>query len=120
MARDPEFEGRFHTIVCLELPKGSCPVGEFLDALDQGDRRKLDVLFERLGEHGKISNTEKFKKLAGSEKIFEFKSFQIRILCFFGRDRTVQLAHAVTKKRDKLSPGDLALAEERRRWYFSV
>lgn len=119
MARDAEFTGRFYTIRCLELADGSCPVGDFLDALGEADSKKLDVLFERLGEHGKISNKEKFRKLTDSEAIFEFKSFQIRILCFFGPDKTVLLAHALIKKKDKHSAADIGLAEDRRRWYLS-
>jgi hypothetical protein len=119
VARDAEFTGRFYTIRCLELANGSCPVGEFLDALPDSDRKKLDVQFERLGEHGKITNREKFRKLADSENIFEFKSFQIRLLCFFGRDKTVWLAHAVIKKKDKHSATDISIAESRRRWFFT-
>ncbi|MEW5931147.1 MAG: type II toxin-antitoxin system RelE/ParE family toxin [Gemmatimonadota bacterium] len=103
----------------MELADGSCPVGEFLDGLPDADRKKLDVQFERLGEHGKITNPEKFRKLTDSEGIFEFKSFQIRILCFFARDKTVFLAHAIHKKKDKHSAADIGLAEERRRWFLS-
>jgi len=119
VARDPEFSGRFHTITCQELGDGSCPVGAFLDELPPSDRRKLDVLFERLGEHGRITNPEKFRKLTGSDGIYEFKSFQIRLLCFFGREKSVQLAHALVKKKDRHAPSDIAIAEERRRWYHS-
>jgi hypothetical protein len=119
VARGAEFVGRFYSIVAMDLADGSCPVGDFLDGLSAGDRRKLDVLFERLGDHGRITNPEKFRKLADSEGIFEFKSFQIRILCFFGRDRTVQLAHALVKKKDRHSPADIGIAEWRRRWYHS-
>lgn len=119
MARDAEFTGRFHTIQCLELADGSCPVGDFLDGLDEPDRKKLDVIFERMGEHGRVPNPEKFRKITDWEGLFEFKSYQIRILCFFGRDKTVQLAHALIKKKDKHTRADLEIVEGRRRWYFS-
>jgi hypothetical protein len=118
MKRGPEYAGLKFTIQCLALADGSHPVGEFLDALDGRDRRKLDVLFEMLDDLGRISNDTKFKKLAGREEIWEFKSFQIRLYCFFTPDRHVMLAHAVIKKQDKSSRADLERAEERRRWYF--
>jgi transcriptional regulator with XRE-family HTH domain len=70
MGRGPEYVGIKFTIQCLALADGSEPVGEFLDALDARDRRKLDVLFEMLGDLGRISNDTKFKKLAGREEIW--------------------------------------------------
>lgn len=118
MPRAPEYAGRMFTIECLELADGSCPVGDFLDALEPGDRRKLDVLFEMLGDHGRIANPTKFKKLLDREDLWEFKSFQIRILCFYTPDRRVILAHALVKKQDRHGRADLERAERRRRWYF--
>ena len=56
LPRPPEFDGPQFAIQALTLANGTCPAGEFLDALDSSDRRKLDVLFERLGTSGKISN----------------------------------------------------------------
>ena len=118
MPRSPEYAGAKLTIQCLELADGSAPVGTFLDELEPRDRRKLDVLFELLGDTGRISNDTKFKKLKDRQEIWEFKSFQIRIYCFFTPDRHVMLAHAVFKKQDRTSRSDLERAEERRRWYF--
>lgn len=119
MARPPEYAGKFFTIEALVLADGSCPVGEFLDALGSADRTKLDVLFERLGDHRTIFNKEKFRKLEDTEEIWEFKSFQIRILCFFAPGGLVLLAHALIKKQDKHRKSDIKIAEDRRRWYFS-
>ena len=103
----------------MHLADGSCPAGDFLDSLDSSERRKLDVLFEILGNSGKISNREKFKKLEGTDKIFEFKCFQIRILCFFTRDRRVMLLFGLRKKKDKYSRQDISRAESYRNWFFS-
>lgn len=118
MPRAPEYVGIKFTIQALELADASCPVGDFLDALEGRDRRKLDVLFEMLADLGRISNDTKFKKLADREEIWEFKSYQVRIYCFFTPDRHVMLAHAVIKKQDKHSRADMERAEERRRWFF--
>lgn len=117
LARQPEFQGRKLTIRAFEFPDGPCPVGDFLDQLDPSDRRKLDTLFEMLGNQGQIRNKQKFKKVEGSDKIFEFKSFQIRILCSFS-GRSVYLLHALVKKSDKLKKSDIKRAERVREEYL--
>lgn len=118
MPRPPEFEGTYFSIRCLELADGSCPAGTFLDSLSAGDRRKLDVLFEMLGNSGKIWNTEKFKKLEGSDNIWEFKSFQVRIPCFFAQGRKVILLFGLIKKKDKYNAEEIERAERYRDWYL--
>ena len=85
-------------------------VEAFIESLDASDRKKLDVLFERMGEFGKITNPEKFKKLEDSDGVFEFKSFQIRILCFMAGARVV-LCRGLYKKRNKHVPGDIQYVE---------
>lgn len=117
MSRDPVHVGQKYTIRCLELADGSCPTGDFIDSLSDGDRKKLTVLFAMFGDVGHISNKEKFKKVEGSAKIFEFKSHQLRIFCFFDQ-REVLLADAVRKKQDKHKRADVERAEGRRSWYF--
>lgn len=118
MPREPEYSGGVFTIEALCLADGSCPAGEFLDSLDSADRRKLDVLFERLGDHGEIRNREKFKKLEGSDGIFAFKSHQIRLPCFFTRDKRVMLCFGLIKKKDKYTTEDIRRAEDYRRRYL--
>lgn len=118
MSRPPEFEGIKFTIKCLELADGSCPAGDFLDALNDSERRKVNTLFELMGTKGRISNREKFKKLEGSDKIFAFKSYQIRIPCFFAPGR-VMLAFGLRKKTDKYKRAEVQRAEDYRRWFFS-
>lgn len=106
-----EYKGNHFCIELLVLDDQSCPVGDFLDALSESDRRKIDVLFERLATHGSISNKEKFKKIEGTTKLFEFKSYQIRLICFFASNKRVVICHALIKKKDKHSPKDLEHAE---------
>ena len=74
-------------------------------------RRRLQVLFERLAEIGKINNVELFKKLRDSDGIFEFKRHQIRIPCFFTTDKRVMLCFGVIKKKDDLKREDIRRAE---------
>ena len=81
---------------------------EFIRDLDLGDQRKLRVLFERMAEHGRIFNSEKFKKVEGH--IFEFKSFQIRVGCF-QLSNTWFLTHGFRKKQDKWPKAQITRAK---------
>ena len=119
MSRPPEFEGPHFTIQALALADGTCPAGDFLDALDSNDRRKLDVLFERLADIGKISNVEKFKEVEGSDDVWEFKSIQIRLFCFVAPRRRVMLAFGVRKKRNKHRREDIDRAEAYRQQFLA-
>jgi hypothetical protein len=86
--------------------------------LEPGERRKVDVLFEKLGTTGKIWNKEKFKKLEGSDNIWGFKCFQIRLPCFFTPNRRVILAFGFRKQKDRYSREEILRAEAYRDWYF--
>ena len=108
MPRRPEYVGSRLTIECMERVDGSYPAGEFLDGLTERDRRKLDVIFEMLGDQGQIRNKTKFKKV--EDAIFEIKSHQVRIFCFFTRDSRLVLAFGLMKKRDGHKRKDITKA----------
>lgn len=113
-----EYEGNKLSIELLVHKSGACPTRDFLEELSAPDRRKVDHLFQMMGEKGKIANREKFKKVEGSESIFEFKSFQIRLLCFFATGCRLVICHSAKKKRDGLSKSDIRFAEECRRSFM--
>ena len=96
----------------------SSSVEQFLDSLQAKDRRKVDTLFELMCEKGSISNKERFKKLEGSDGVFEFKSFQIRLLCFFTPDNRIIVCRGLMKKKDKHDKGDISFSEECRRKFI--
>ena len=83
------------TISCAVCRDGSSPAQEFLDSLDDADKRKLEHLFRMMGTQGRISNEQKFKLL--ERPLWEFKSYQIRIPCFQDVNEWV-LTHGITKK----------------------
>ena len=114
-----EFQGPLLSIHALMLDDGSSPVRDYLTALSTQDRRKVDVLFERLGHTGKISNKEHFKKIEGTN-LFEFKRHQIRLICFFTPDKRVVICHALTKKQDKHQRNDLDHAESLRKALLGI
>jgi hypothetical protein len=111
----PVYQGCIKSIELLVDESGFSDVQQFLDELDASDRRKLDVLFCLMGDKGRIATPEKFKKIEGSDGIFEFKSFQIRLLCFFTRDSRVIICKALRKKKDRHNGQDISFAEECKR-----
>jgi phage-related protein len=81
---------------------------DFIDQLDESDQKKVLQLLRRFAQKGEIHNREKFR--LEEKPIYAFKSFQIRILCFFLPDaakRTIVLTHGLKKKQDKLSRSEL-------------
>jgi phage-related protein len=93
--------------ICLDR---SLPAKQFFDRLDAKDQRKLMVLFQWLADHGKIFNEEKFKKIEGTDGLFEFKSFQIRMPGFFGVRGSFVVTHGFRKKRDEAPRSEITKA----------
>lgn len=89
---------------------GESPGHQFYKGLKQIDQAKLLKLFEIIGDQGQIRNREKFKPIEGT-KLFEFKSFQIRMPCFRIEHSWV-VTHGLIKKTQKIPPADLTRAEE--------
>ena len=101
----------------MERATGRCPAGEFLDGVTPGERAKLDVIFQLLGDRGHLRNRTKFKKLQDS--IWEVKSGQIRIFCFFHSSQLI-LVFAVRKKADAHARKDIRKAIDMRLEYLGT
>ena len=69
-------------IVYAKRKSGAMPAKDFLEALDIGARIKYVRLLERMLQHGKITNTQKFKKLQGDSNLWEFISIPYRLFAF--------------------------------------
>jgi len=87
---------------------GVCLARQYIDARTDSDRKKIIALLERASYHGPPQNPQKFKKVA--DGIFEFKSFQDRLLCFYDGKARIVLANACSKKKDKLDPQEIERA----------
>jgi hypothetical protein len=70
-------------------------------AMDGSDRDRLQAKFQHMADEGRITNPEHFKKLEGTDGLFEFKRFQIRMPCFFDGRGALVLTHGLTKKKDR-------------------
>ena len=81
-----------------------CLAQEFIDELEESDQKKIFVLLRYTGDNGPPKNLEKFKKL--EEDIWEFKSFQVRLLCFFDKNQLIILTHGFVKKSKKTTKSE--------------
>lgn len=84
--------------------------------LHDNDKAKINALFRRLADFGKISHREKFRQLgekAGDKArgLWEFKSFQIRFIGDFRPGKRFIVAHGLdNKKKDDLPRADIEKA----------
>jgi len=100
--------GSKQTVEAAEF-RGGHPALEFLRELTEEDQVKLQALFNWLGANGEIKNRQKFKKV--DSDIWEFKSYQIRMLCFFVPGRRVIVTHGFIKKQDGIPPREIKRAK---------
>jgi phage-related protein len=109
MERTVAYRGLRYTIAYAVERRGGSPGAVFFDALSLLDKAKLMKLFEMLGEHGKITNPEKFGDLGDGFR--EFKSHQIRMPCHFAKGGLVLVTHGFIKQRDKAPKEEIARAK---------
>lgn len=91
---------------------GSSAAEEWLELQSPKMQQKFAALFMMLGNVGRIYNEQKFKHLAGTDQLFEFKADQGRVLCFFFVGKRVILTHGFLKKSDKTPKGEIERAEK--------
>ena len=80
----------------------SVPALDFYNGSETRWQGRLNNLFKLLGDTGQIRNKEHFRKFA--EGFFEFKAYQIRMLCYFRSDKRVVITHGFTKKKKGAAP----------------
>jgi phage-related protein len=95
-----------------------CPVQEFIDGLEKQDQKKVIALLKRLADHGMPANEQKFRKLKGLD-IWELKSFQARIFCFFDIGKIVILTHGFSKKSNETPTEEITKAVRFQKEYIA-
>lgn len=105
------YEGDIFNIEFYVSAKGESPAEVWIESQSMRAQQKIAALFKVLGDVGKIFNDRKFKHLTGTDQLFEFKSDQGRMLCFFYIGKRVILTHGFVKKGDKTPPGEIGRAE---------
>lgn len=87
---------------------------EYYDSLDIKAKVKILRLLKRFSEIGYLSNSEKFKKLPGTNGICEFKSDHHRIFCFLienQRTKSLVLTHGFKKEKAKTPQAEIEKAQ---------
>ena len=93
---------------------GACPAGEYLDRLDERQRKRIGAILRRTADHGPPKNPELCAPLAG-EDFLEFKAHRVRIFWRYARDRRIVLFHGFTKKSRRTPKNELAIGRRRSR-----
>ena len=100
---------------------GNSPVEQFIDSLKSKQAQKV-IWVLRLIEELKFVPAKYFKKLINTENLWEirinFGNDTFRLIGFFENNTIVVLVHGLSKKSQKLSKQDIALAHERKKEYF--
>lgn len=120
MSQSLLLQGRKLKIEFAIRANGRMPAKEFYDTdLSDSERRKLRAPMERLAEDGWVGNDERFKKVAGTRGLHEFKLHQVRIFGFFQPGGRFILTNGIRKKHDRLSLTDIEVAEQIRREHLA-
>lgn len=107
------------TIRAMAYPAGDgqrdkCPTLAFFEqeAVEHPDDfGELKELLDFTATHGTPKNEIKFKHLAGTEGLFEFKTGGgLRLVCFQDGGNLIVCTHGMVKKRRKADPGEIRRA----------
>ena len=107
-------------IYFFKTSSGKSPVEEFLDSLSAKDVQKVLWVLRLVKEQPSVS-TEYFKKLQGTDGIWEIRakrgSNALRLLGFLDEGRLLVLTNGFAKKTQKTPASEIALAEKRKTEY---
>ncbi len=113
------YSGKHFEIEFYLRESGEVLAEEWLESMPLAIQQKFAALFAWIGDHGRISNEQKFKHLTGSDQIFEFKADQGRVLCFFFIGRRLILTHGFSKKSPKTPKVEIERAEALKQEFMS-
>ena len=102
------YAGSKFTIEWYHDGKGRSQALEHFESLDTSEQRKLLMLFQLMGDFGKIHNKEKFN--FEGDQIYAFKPLPHRFLCFFFTGKKVIVTNAFVKKQQRLPKNEKAKA----------
>jgi phage-related protein len=94
------YRGPEYTIEWYFDKKERSQAFEYYSNLTPKERRKVLMLFKRMGDFGRISDKTKFRN--EGDKIYAFKPQPHRFLSFFVEGKNIIITNAFQKKSDKL------------------
>jgi len=108
--------GICYTIEWYYNDKGESQAFDYYTKLSDIQKRKLLLLFKRMGDFGKINDITKFRY--EGDDIFAFKPQPDRFLSFFVKDRKLIIANGFHKKSQKLPVNEKTKALKYRKDYL--
>lgn len=109
--------GACFTIEWYYSEKGESQSFEYYKRLSNLQKRKLFLLFKRMGDFGKISDITRFRY--EGDDIFAFKPQPDRFLSFFVKDKKIIITNGFQKKSQKLPKNEKAKAVNYREDYLN-
>jgi hypothetical protein len=108
--------GPVKTVAYAVRANGTSPGFDFYkNELNDREKAQMLRLFHKIGEQGRIANREKFKYIDGTDGLWEFKNFKIRMPCFFLPGHLIVITHGFRKYRDRIDPSEIARAQSIRK-----
>ena len=111
------YEGDSLTVEWFYDEYGKSDSLDYFESLSNAQKRKVLMLFKRIGDFGKISDITKFRN--EGDKVFAFKPQPDRFLSFFYVGKKVVVTNAFRKKSQKLPEKEKHLALQRMSNYDS-
>jgi phage-related protein len=94
------YEGWAYTVEWYFDAKNKSQALNYYQSLNEEERRKVLMLFKRMGDAGVIRDKTKF--VHEGDKIYAFKPQPDRFLCFFHHGKKIIVTNAFRKKQQKL------------------
>jgi hypothetical protein len=104
--------GSCFTIEWYFNEKGISPAFDYYIKLSDSQKRKLLLLFKRMGDFGKINDITKFRY--EGDEIFAFKPQPDRFLSFFVKNKKIIITNGYYKKSQKLPENEKLKAKQSR------
>jgi phage-related protein len=108
--------GVYYTIEWYFNEKGESQAFNYYTQLSNSQKRKLLLLFKRMGDFGKINDVRKFRY--EGDDIFAFKPQPDRFLSFFVKNKKLIVTNGFHKKAQKLPQNEKAKALKYRKDYL--
>ena len=110
------YEGTIYTIEWYYNENGKSQAYEYYQKLTDTQKRKLLLLFKRIGDYGIIRDKTKF--INEGDNIYAFKPQPDRFLSFFVKDKKIIITNAFIKKSQKLPKNEKLKAQKYRIEYL--
>lgn len=114
---EPLYEGPAF-MICAIIQNQKCYTLSFLDSLAVNDQKKIVKLLQKTANDGPPKNEEKFKHL--QDKLYEFKSGKVRLICFFDKNKVIITTHGFFKNSQKTPRSEIEKAEKLYKEYSEI